>query len=170
MGEGEHMDEVMEHEEQEDYAYEDEAADPNAPMTDDEARSALDVMLSSAPQEMPTEKTVISRLKLTVTLRGVTERQIDAIGKRSERQPTKSERARGIFSTQRDGAKFNLLLVAEGLEDPDLTNRELLARFGPRPEDVVKQWFLPGEIVQMADVVMDLSGYSEEAVTRAGKS
>jgi hypothetical protein len=144
--------------------------DPDAELPQEVATSALEAMLSSAPKDAPREKFTVKRLKFNVELQGISERQIDQIGRRSERAPTKSERARGIFTTQRDASRFNLLLVAEGLVDPDLTNRELQAKFGPRPEDIVKTWFLPGEIVQMADVVMDLSGYGEEAVVRAKKS
>jgi hypothetical protein len=143
--------------------------DPNAELPTEVAESALETMLSSTPQDAPQEKFVVKRLKFTVTLQGISERAIDTVGRRSERAPTKSERARGIFANQRDASRFNLLLVAEGMVDPELTNPQLLAKYGPRPEDVVKTWFLPGEIVQMADTVMDLSGYGEEAVVRAKK-
>jgi hypothetical protein len=143
--------------------------DPDKPLDPGEAASALETMLSSSPHDTPEEKREIKRLGFAVTMRGVGERQVDMIGKRSERPPTKAERARGVIGNQRDAAKFNLLLVTEGMVDPDLTNRDLLGKFGPRPEDVVRNWFLPGEIVALADAVMDLSGYGEEAVTRAKK-
>lgn len=148
----------------------DEYVDPGRDLSPTEAKSALEAMLSSQPQDAPIESYTVARLGFDVTLRGLSEREIDQVGRRSERPPTKSERARGIIAGQRDPARFNLLLVSEALIDPDLTNRELLSRDGPNPADVVRKWFLPGEIIQLADTVMDLSGYSEEAITRAKKS
>jgi hypothetical protein len=139
-------------------------------MSPQEAQSALDAMLSSEPPSTPVEPYTVTRLGMTLKLRGVSEQEIDVVGRRSERQPTKSERARGIFAPQRDSARFNLLLTATGMVDPDLTDSMLQGKFGPRPEDIVRKWFLPGEIIQMADQIMDLSGYGDEAVVRAGKS
>jgi hypothetical protein len=146
-----------------------EIAATDRELTGEEAQSALEAMLSSTPQAAPTESYKIKRLGFAVMLQGISERQIDLIGRRSERSPSKTERGRGVFGQQRDINKFNLLLVTEGMLDPDLTNRDLMAKFGPRPEDVVRQWFLPGEIIQLADLVMDLSGYSDEAVKKAKK-
>jgi hypothetical protein len=139
------------------------------PIEPHEAQSALDAMLTSEPQQAPSERYILKRLGFTVTLTGISEREIDQIGRRSERQPSRSEKARGLVTAQRDIAKFNLLLVASGMTDPDLSHAELRAKYGQRPEDIVQAWFLPGEIVQMADMVMDLSGYSDEAVVRAKK-
>lgn len=138
-------------------------------MTPEAAQSALDRMLSSAPDPAPEEKFVISRLKMTVTLCGVSERDIDIIGRRCERPPTRAEKARGIVTTQRDVQKFNLLLTTAGMRDPDLNDQRLRERYGNQPEMIVQTWFLPGEIVQMADKVMDLSGYSDDAVVQAKK-
>lgn len=145
------------------------AAKDEPELAPEEAQSALDAMLSSEPPSNPVESYKVSRLGITLKLRGVSEQEIDVVGRRAERQPTKAERARGIFAPQRDSARFNLLLSTVGMVDPDLNDSALRQKFGPRPEDVVRRWFLPGEIIQMADVIMDLSGYGDEAVVKAGK-
>lgn len=57
----------------------------------------------------------------------------------------------------------NVLIAAEGMVEPDLKNKELQKHFGvATPKDLVEKLFLGGEIVDLADTVRLLSGYSEE--------
>lgn len=153
----------------EDPVEEPEPRDPAAPLSKDEGRSALELMLSTEPPPLPREPYKVARLNMTVTLRGLTEKELEDIARRCERRPTKEERERGVIGMQRDNVRFQRLCVVEAMIDPDLAHPQLRERFGPTPEHVLQRWFLAGEIAQMSDFVTDLSGWSDEAVVRAGK-
>ena len=53
--------------------------------------------------------------------------------------------------------------MKENLVEPNLKNKELQKHFGvATPKDLAEKLFLGGEIVDLADTVRSLSGYSEE--------
>jgi hypothetical protein len=111
----------------------------------------------------------------TQVLRGLDQRELRDISRRAMRPSTKDEREQGAGPMLRDLDSSNMLTVATAMLDPDLSGRSaesqaLLQKYGPGPEGVIKQWFAPGEITQMADRVMELSGWSDEALTRAKNS
>nr|DAS87656.1 MAG TPA: tail assembly chaperone protein [Caudoviricetes sp.] len=55
------------------------------------------------------------------------------------------------------------LMVAEAVKDPDLKNGDLQRHFGAAtPRDLARILFPGGEIAKLADVVTELSGYSED--------
>ena len=55
------------------------------------------------------------------------------------------------------------LMVAEAVKDPDLKNTELQRHFGAAtPRDLARILFPGGEIARLADVVTELSGYSDD--------
>ena len=55
------------------------------------------------------------------------------------------------------------LMVAEAVKDPDLKNAELQRHFGAAtPRDLARILFPGGEIARLADVVTQLSGYSDD--------
>lgn len=55
------------------------------------------------------------------------------------------------------------LMVAEAVKDPDLKNAELQRHFGAAtPRDLARILFPGGEIAKLADVVTELSGYSDD--------
>lgn len=57
----------------------------------------------------------------------------------------------------------NVLVATEGMVEPNLKNKELQKHFGvATPKDLAEKLFLGGEIVDLADTVRSLSGYSEE--------
>ena len=54
------------------------------------------------------------------------------------------------------------LMVAEAVKDPDLKNADLQRHFGAAtPRDLARILFPGGEIAKLADVVTELSGYSD---------
>lgn len=59
----------------------------------------------------------------------------------------------------------NLLLCSEGVVDPDLKDKELMAHFGAAtPADLLDKLFKynGGEIGRIADAIVDLSGYGKD--------
>ncbi len=55
------------------------------------------------------------------------------------------------------------LMVAEAVKDPDLKNGDLQRHFGAAtPRDLARILFPGGEIARLADVVTQLSGYSDD--------
>lgn len=145
-------------------------ASPTADLTPEQAGSLLDLMLDSNPPELPEDSFRIDRLNSVVRLRALSEAELEQIGERSMRQPTRVERDQGLSTRVRDQQKLQVLTVSEAMVEPNLRDGRVLSRHGPRPEDVVIKWFLPGEIMKMSDFITDLSGWSDTAVTRAGKS
>lgn len=152
------------------------------------AASALQRMLSTEPKPLDHERFKVGRLSpegeapdeitpdsFVVTLRGLDERELKEISRRSMRPSTKAEREAGAGPRVRDPDTGNVLTVATALMDPDLSgstpeSQALLSQQGPGPEHVIRRWFAPGEIQQMADRAMELSGWSDEALVRAKNS
>lgn len=55
------------------------------------------------------------------------------------------------------------LMVAEAVKDPDLKNGDLQRHFGAAtPRELARILFPGGEIARLADVVTELSGYSDD--------
>lgn len=144
------------------------------------ASNALSRMLSTEPRPLDHDTFRLGRLStededFEVRLRGLDQRELREIGRRAMRPSSKDEREQGAGPMIRDLDSSNMLTVATAMLDPDLSgstaeSQALLQKFGPGPEGVIRAWFAPGEIQQMADRVMELSGWSDEAVTRAKNS
>ena len=142
--------------------------------------STLDFFLSGDPEASLTKDVEVKRLGLMFTLRSISDEAIQTCMKRSEKRQTKSEKQRGIPPERDMGRMENLIIVESVVEikkvlpdgkfaDPvTLTDEALLAKWGPRPEDVVNQWLLSGEKSQMADLITDLAGYETNAIVEAG--
>jgi hypothetical protein len=139
------------------------------------ARSSLELMLSSAPSATETDRYEIPRLTrrfgapFVVELRNLSDTEFEELSERAQREPTLEEREQGVTIRPRDLNKFNLLVVAEAMVEPNLRDEALRSKWGPRPEDVVRRWFLVGEIQRLSGVVSNLSGWGDGAVVRAKK-
>lgn len=105
-----------------------------------------------------------------VKVRALHESELEGIGRRAEREPTREQKEQGVRGKVRDMNRFQRLVFTESIMTPNLADPRLLKRDGPTPEHVVSRWFLQGEIDNAADVVTDISGWSAEAVKRVGKS
>jgi hypothetical protein len=68
-----------------------------------------------------------------------------------------------------DQRHFQRLVVTESMIAPDPHTPAVTNKYG-RPEDFVRSWFAPGEIMQLYQAVNDLSGWGSGAVERAKKS
>ena len=142
--------------------------------------STLDFFLGGDPEEALTKDFKVKRLGLVFTLRSISDEAIQTCMKRSEKRQTKAEKQRGV-APERDMGKMEALILVESVqsmkkdlgdgnfaESVTLQDEALLAKWGPRPEDVINAWLLPGEKSQLADVVTDLAGYETNAIEEAG--
>jgi hypothetical protein len=149
-------------------------AEAAAEMDPAEARSALAIMLSaSAPPTDDIGEFEVKRLSqqygapFIVTLRGLQPQEFDEITELALREPTRSEKDRGVVGAVQDTPRLQRLTVAQAMLKPDLTDPHLTTKFGPRPEDIVRRWFNSGECVFLSAQITELSGFSGEAVVRA---
>ena len=142
--------------------------------------STLDFFLSGDPEAVLTKDVEVKRLGLVFTLSSITDEAIQTCMKRSEKRQSKSEKQRGI-PPERDMSRMENLIIVESCtaikkilsdgeyaEPVTLTDEALLAKWGPRPEDVVNKWLLSGEKSQLADMITDLAGYEANSVVEAG--
>jgi hypothetical protein len=123
----------------------------------------------------PIEDTWFSkRLKVTFTVRGFRDdSEYDAVVE----QATRYVRRRG-GNRQRevDGRKLSRLLVIEGVVNPPFSPKHgsegyqaLLAKYGAiDSEQLIGKALLPGEVDQLAEKVMELSGFDDDLETVAG--
>ena len=151
--------------------------------------STLDFFLTAEPEASVPRDVEVKRLGLIFTLHAIEDEAIRMCMKRSEKRQTKMEKQRGL-TPERDtnlmealiiveactGIKKRLVTTEEAKEkgqqefaDPiALTDSRLLDKWGPRPQDVIDRWLLPGERAQLADIATDLAGYETNAVVEAG--
>ena len=141
---------------------------PDGDLTEPEAVALLDLVLSADPPPLPTEWFRIDRLNAKIKLRALTDTELEAISDRAMRDPTRREKNQGITGRVRDVSRVQRLTVVEASVEPEFSNAQIREKYGTG-EDAVAQWFVPGEIQRMADLVGDLSGWSENSVTRLGK-
>ncbi len=66
--------------------------------------------------------------------------------------------------TDRD--KYFALIIVHGCVNPNWSAPALIEKFGPTPADVVQNRLLSGELIKVAEEILDLSGFGddEEAV------
>ena len=125
--------------------------------------SMMDLLLGAGKQitERQTEIADVSRLsrllgsRFTVTLHSLTMAEFDALPKED----------------------WGVHVVLEAASDPDFRNEELRKHFTPEgrktpltPVELIKTLFLPGEIVNLRNIVSDLSGFGDDAVEKIEKN
>lgn len=60
---------------------------------------------------------------------------------------------------------MQIFTIIEGTVDPNLKSKELREKFGaPTPKELVKTLLLSGEIMQLYNIISELSGFNENAV------
>ena len=64
-----------------------------------------------------------------------------------------------------DASKFNMLIVANQVVEPNFNNAELLQKTKcATATDLIKKKLLPGEVVTIANKVLEISGFDIELV------
>lgn len=107
------------------------------------------------------EKTVsLSRLGIPITLRGLTGKQVYSIRERSIMQV---KGRKGQTEEKLDSEQFNCSLIAAATVKPNWSDAKLITQFNASgPEEVIKRILLAGELTQLSEQVLDLSGYNTE--------
>lgn len=76
------------------------------------------------------------------------------------------DRCRGKFNKDGvsfDQAKFNLLIIENQVIEPNFSNAEFLSKVGfTNPRDFIKAKFLPGEVLEIAQKVCQISGFETD--------
>ncbi|HEY8353535.1 MAG TPA: hypothetical protein VIK69_00795 [Methylophilaceae bacterium] len=108
----------------------------------------------------PPQKTVeIPRLGVAVTLKALTAKEIYRL--REEYTHRKEKRGQVIETFDEEG--FHTGLVVAATVTPNWGDQRLMTHFqASEPAEVVKRVLLAGELAQLADVVLDLSGYNTD--------
>ncbi|WP_121615211.1 phage tail assembly chaperone [Virgibacillus halodenitrificans] len=130
-------------------------------------KQILDKLFSAGEEDsVPKKKVTINRIELSFLMSGLREGKIEQIEKRF----TTKTRVRGEEKEKLDDKRFNRALVAEatraigGDESVRFDHPQLLTKYkASGAEAVVKKILLAGEVAQLADVVLDLSGYYDQA-------
>ncbi|MCS7106461.1 MAG: hypothetical protein NZ942_04030 [Candidatus Aenigmarchaeota archaeon] len=113
--------------------------------------------LICAKDDIPKKTVLVKRIDVAFTLRALKSTEIFQI------------RERCTYRNERKGIeKFNdedffALLVTTATVNPDLKNKKLLEAYSAiTSEEVIKKILLPGELLELADIVLNLSGWDSE--------
>lgn len=111
------------------------------------------------PTEVPERTYALDRLGIHVTLKGLSEKEIQRI----RRECTVTIKTRGGRSKELNEEEFNAALIEKATTMPDWSNKELLSSLGlSSGREVIKRRLLAGEMVALGDKVMELSGFDDE--------
>lgn len=136
--------------------------------------SALDVLMGASRPVVKDEYVIRKRdgiaadLKLTLG----TVHNFDELSEQASTRftPNREEKRAGMTErVEQDQALFLRLVVVAGTKTPNLETPALLQAQGvPTGEALVNKLMRPGEVAKCAELIMDLSGYAEDSVERAG--
>lgn len=109
--------------------------------------------------EVPQKTVFMSRLKIPVTLKGLTGKQVFSMRERC----TGRSKDKGRDVERLDEEAFNCGLISMATVKPNWGDSQLLTKFNASgPEEVIKRLLLAGELSSLGDEVLDLSGYNLE--------
>ena len=113
----------------------------------------LDAFLNLPDVSTVTGTVRLPRLNTDVTIQAMSETAWQEYRQLSKVTQEKSKTAKNIETV-------NLLIVEGQCTDPDFSNADFLSKAGFRlGRDFIRAKLLPGEIVKIADAVLDLSGF-----------
>jgi len=123
-------------------------------MTEDEIINKL-----LEPTEVPERTYMIDRLGIPVTLKGLSEREIQRI----RRECTVERKHRGQRTKELNEEEFNAALIEAATVSPNWGDKRLLSSLKlSSGREVIKRRLLAGEMMALADKVMELSGFDDE--------
>lgn len=126
--------------------------------------SMLDLLLGASEKvtERPTGEFEVSRLskilgeKFMLKAKALTMSELEAFPK---------------------GEKFKIHVIVTGISEPDLKNKDLREKFTPTgrknpltPVELVETLFLPGEVSNLYNAIMELSGFGDDAIEEIVKN
>lgn len=111
------------------------------------------------PTKVPQATYFIDRVGIPVTLKGLSEREINRI--RKECTYTRKERGKRIEKL--DDEEFNAALIEAATVTPNWNNEKLLDSIKASDgKQFIRKKFLAGETSAMGDKVLELSGFDNE--------
>lgn len=123
-------------------------------MTEDEIINKL-----LEPTEVPERTYMIDRIGIPITLKGLSEREIQRI----RRECTTERKHRGQRIKELNEEEFNAALIEAATVSPNWSDKRLLSNLKlSSGREVVKRKLLAGEMMALADKVMELSGFDDE--------
>ncbi|CCL06433.1 conserved hypothetical protein [Clostridioides difficile CD002] len=109
--------------------------------------------------EPPTRTLKIDRVKIPITIKAFTEKEITNIRKKC----TKTRKLKnGLTEEKVDDDLMNLMLLERGITKPNFNNKRFLEenKFS-NAREALKRLFLAGELQAIADEILKLSRYDE---------
>jgi hypothetical protein len=129
-------------------------------------REALDALLSATPPEPRTVEVKVASLGgAKLVLRELTEQEFDDWQRRFVKLPRRGPQVAGTAHRERSLVEANAHLVAYALVSPTFTQEQLSQVGVTTVADLLRRKLKPMEILQLADVVMQLLGGAEDAVS-----
>lgn len=111
------------------------------------------------PTDVPERTYALERLGIQVTLKGLSEKEIQRIRK----ECTTETRHRGNRTKELNEEEFNAALIEKATMKPNWSDKRLLAAMNlSSGREVIKRRLLAGEMVALGDKVMELSGFDDE--------
>jgi len=134
-----------------------------------EEKSALDVLLGASEAK----QTAVIKLKprqgleagLPMTIRSLSDREFRNLSTQAEVPVNalnrRARRAGETADTEIDPGLFLRLVVSAGTQDPPFGDPKVTSKFGVLTADeVIQKLMLPGEIAEVAEEIMDISGFN----------
>lgn len=111
------------------------------------------------PTEVPERTYKIERIGIPVTLKGLSEREIQRIRK----ECTTERKHRGQRVKELNEEEFNAALIEKATVKPNWSDKRLLDKLSlSSGREVIKRRLLAGEMVALGDKVMELSGFDDD--------
>lgn len=134
--------------------------------------TALQVIMSAKPVRQTAKLRIRKRdglpEDLVLTIKSLTDGEFKRIGEQAEMPGAggnRSSRRAAAAAKETDNNMFLRLIVSNGILDPNLNDPNVLAAHEAiTGETIVQKIFLPGEVARIAEEIMALSGWDEDAV------
>jgi len=111
------------------------------------------------PTEVPERTYALDRLGIQITLKGLSEKEIQRIRK----ECTTETKHRGNRVKELNEEEFNAALIEKATVKPNWSDKRLLSALNlSSGREVIKRRLLAGEMVALGDKVMELSGFDDE--------
>lgn len=131
-------------------------------MTDDELLEMTEEDIINKllePTDVPERTYLLDRLGIQVTLKGLSEKEIQRIRK----ECTTETKHRGQRIKELNEEEFNAALIEKATVKPNWSDKRLLSAMNlSSGREVIKRKLLAGEMMALGDKVMELSGFDEE--------
>lgn len=128
----------------------------------------LNKLFKSSDENPPERVITIQRIPIKLTVRAMTESNLEGLQKKY----TITNRHRGVETKELDEDRYKRAVIAKAViaidGNPKVTfnSEQLTAHYNVTGgEQVVKRLLLPGEIINIIDVIYDLSGFYDKSVT-----